>query len=243
MDRNDLVELVLARVAAKLAEAEHSAPVCSTPPPDDGRPGLLILTQEHGDTCHPVLEDARLREKFRQECALLHAYQVEPDRFDVVVLFGLSNDALCQLACRVCTTPYAKLAQTAILTGKRVLVPAEQVEALRPDGRMPAPYAAMLREKLGFLVACGLKICPQEGLIPTILEEDTPCSLPKTPQPAAVPAEEKEFRLEKRVITERDVSAAAADKVTLIHISERCILTALASEYARSKDIRLVRDL
>lgn len=243
MDRNDLVELVLARVAAKLAEAENSTPVCPAPAPDDGRPGLLVLTQEHGDTCHPVLEDARLGEKFRQECALLHAYQVEPDRFDVVVLFGLDNDALCQLACGVCLTPYARLAQTALLTGKRVFVPAEQVEALHPDSRMPAPYAAMLREKLDFLVACGLKICPYEGLIPAILEEGAPCPMPEAPKSAPAPAEEKELRLEKRVITERDVSAAAADKVTLIHIGERCILTALATEYARSRGIRLVRDL
>ena len=246
MDRNDLVDLILARVAAKLAEAESPAPGCPAPAPDDGRPGLLVLTQEHGDTCHPVLEDDRLGEKFRQECALLHAYEVEPDRFDVVVLYGLNNDALCQLACGVCLTPYARLAQTAILTGKQVFVPAEQVEALRPDSRMPAPYAAMLREKLDFLVACGLKICPQENLIQAILEEgEVPCSLPETsqPAPAPAPAEERELRLEKRVVTERDVSAAAADKVTVLHVGERCILTALAAEYARSRGIRLVRDL
>ena len=56
MDFNQLVEEIVARVAAKI-EAE-SAPVAV--PVDSGKPKLLILTQEHGTLCHQMLESPRL---------------------------------------------------------------------------------------------------------------------------------------------------------------------------------------
>lgn len=59
MDHKELVELILARVMEKLSQGGDCSQECPCggPAPDDGRPGLLILTQEHGQTCHSVLED------------------------------------------------------------------------------------------------------------------------------------------------------------------------------------------
>ena len=59
MDRKELIDEIVARVAAKLAACEDGETVeqiCS----DDARPGLLILTPDHGDDCHVKLESLSL---------------------------------------------------------------------------------------------------------------------------------------------------------------------------------------
>lgn len=256
MDRNELVELVLARVVEKLAQksaCQEGCAVCAAPEPckpDDGRPGLLVLTQEHGEDCHCVLEDPRLQERYRTECALLRGYEVDLDDFEVVVVYEFTNDVLCKLANGICDTPYTKLVQRALLSGKRVFVPTEQMEVMLTSCKLPAPYYAMLQEKLAMLTACGLTIRSQQNLVGAILDgECCPCACAEPAAPAVQPAPapepapmSKELCLNKRVITERDMTAADAEKVTCIHIGEKSILTALAAEYAKSKGIRLVRD-
>ena len=58
MDFNKLVDEIVARVNAKMEEAEAAAPcVC-----EEAKPGLLVLTQEHGNVCHQMLESAKLQE-------------------------------------------------------------------------------------------------------------------------------------------------------------------------------------
>lgn len=243
MERSELVDQVLARVVAKLAEREH-APCCGCSSGDPEKPGVLIVTREHGEHCHPVLEDPALLEHYHTECALMEGYLSDLTRFDAVVIFGLTIDAQCKLAAGICDDPYTALLQRAILAGKRLFAPIEEVE--QPSAATPAPYAAMLREKLEFLVSCGLYCCPLEGLVPAILGGAAPVSAVSAP-PAAVPAVEeertKEISLTKRVLTERDISAADGQKAGCIHIGEKAILTALAAELARSKGIRLIRDL
>lgn len=249
MDHKELVELILARVVEKLAQngaGSQGCPACGGPAPDDGRPGLLILTQEHGEECHHVLEDPRLTARYRTECALLRDYQVDLDEFEAVVIYEFTNEALCKLASGICDTPFTKLAQQALLAGKRVFVPTEELEAMRATScKLPAPYCAMLQEKLALLTACGLTICSQQNLAGAILDGACPAN-PAPGAPAAAPepcgcGPAKELCLDKRVLTERDVIAADKDEVTCIRTGEKTILTALAVEYAKSKGIRLIR--
>lgn len=110
MDHKELVELILARVMEKLSQGGDCSQECPCggPAPDDGRPGLLILTQEHGQTCHSVLEDPRLTARYRTECALLQNYQVDLDRFEAVVIYEFTNETLCKLAGGICDTPFLK---------------------------------------------------------------------------------------------------------------------------------------
>ena len=249
MDHKELVELILARVMEKLSQGGDCSQECPCggPAPDDGRPGLLILTQEHGQTCHSVLEDPRLTARYRTECALLQNYQVDLDRFEAVVIYEFTNETLCKLAGGICDTPFLKLAQQALLGGKRVFVPTEELEAMRATScKLPAPYCAMLQEKLALLTACGLTICSQQNLAGAILDGACPACAAPAVAPAAAPepcpcGPDKELCIDKRVLTERDVIAAEKDGVTCIRAGERTILTALAVDYARSKGIRLIR--
>ena len=85
MDFNKLVDEIVARVNAKMEETECAAP-CAC---EDAKPGLLVLTQEHGCVCHEMLESAKLLEYYRTECALMKEYQCDIAAYEAVILFDL----------------------------------------------------------------------------------------------------------------------------------------------------------
>lgn len=252
MDHSELINEIISRVAAKLAEGgcpEPSCEPCGACGCKNEKPGLLILTQEHGEPCHAMLESGRLRERYHTDCALLQNDQVDLSAYEVVILYQLTNEVLGKLAGGVCDTPYTRLASQAILMGKRIYIPTEQVELFRYTSTAPAAYYAMMQEKLNLLSASGVTICAQGNLESIIL--GAPCApaapvaepVPVTPVPEAPCCREgKELRVTKRVLTERDINEASAEKFTCVHISARCILTDLARDCAKDKGIRIERD-
>ena len=125
MDHNAIVEEILRRVAQKISEAEGSCAECAD---CGGKPGLLILTQDHGTDCHATLENEALKARYHTDCALMHHYEVDLDAYEAVVLFNLSCDAMAALASGACDTAYTRLASKAILSGKKVYVPTDPYE-------------------------------------------------------------------------------------------------------------------
>lgn len=242
-----LLNEIVARVAAKLAAAEEGG---AAPVTQDGREGLLLLGQETDEACRAMLKCEKLNARFRVDCASLQSEPAGLDSYGVVVLTGLTNEALAKLALGICDTPYTRLASQAILAGKRVYVPTEEVELYRYASTAPAAYYAMMKERLDLLLASGVVICSRHNLEGLLLggaaceaaPAEQPAAAPEAP--AAIPAarEEKLVHLTKRVLTERDVREAAAEKVTCIHIPAKCILTALAKDSAKEHGIRLVQD-
>lgn len=192
MDFNQLVEEIVARVAAKI-EAE-SAPVAV--PVDSGKPKLLILTQEHGTLCHQMLESPRLAEYYQTECALLQDYQCALESYEAVILFGLDLELMGRLSGGLCETPASRLAQKALLLSKKVFVPQETVELLKYADSAPAAPAA-----------------------------SGDCA-----------------RLDKRIVTERDVNAVYKRGMTTVYVCQKAIITDLAREYAQARGVEIVRD-
>ena len=192
MDFNQLVEEIVARVAAKI-EAE-SAPVAV--PVDSGKPKLLILTQEHGTLCHQMLESPRLAEYYQTECALLQDYQCALESYEAVILFGLDLELMGRLSGGLCETPASRLAQKALLLSKKVFVPQETVELLKYADSAPAAPAA-----------------------------SGDCA-----------------RLDKRIVTERDVNAVYKRGMTTVYVCQKAIITNLAREYAQARGVEIVRD-
>lgn len=268
-----LIEEIVARVAAKLAELQLTTGEVCKEPVCEKRPGLLAITQEHGECCNDLLECEEIKAHFRTECALLNEYKVDLADCEAVVLFQLTCDTLAKLASGMCDTPYTRLASQAILMGKKVYIPAEEVELYQYADTAPKAYYNMMKAKLDLLMDSGVEICPMCDLPQAILAgqaapvaaeptccceaapEPDPVPAPVSPAPApvvpAVPAPveveppytlEKEMRVDKRVLTERDVSEAGYAKFTVIRVSERCILTDLAKDYAKSHGIRLIRE-
>lgn len=174
MERNEMIAQIVARVVEKLALAGETVTGTAealSPVPDSSLPGLLILTQDHGCDCHTLLESSRIKEKYNTCCALLQENQVDMEAIDAVVLFNLTTDAMCKIASGITDTPYTKLAAQALLLGKKLYVPREEVELYRyPVGGLGS-FQCMLQAKLTKLVSWGLKICPLAQMEDCILGE------------------------------------------------------------------------
>ena len=247
MDHNAIVEEILRRVAEKISEAEGSCAPCAD---SGGKPGLLILTQDHGTVCHATLESEALKARYRTDCALMHHYDVELDDYEAVVLFNLSCDAMAALASGACDSAYTRLASKAILSGKKVYVPTEEVELYQYRETAPAAYYNMMQQKLDLLVASGVVICARASLEQVILGSETPAPVPAAAPVSAAPAcaapaacsEVKEVRIDKRVLTEKDLIEANMDGVTKVYIGEKTIITALAKDAAKDRGMTIVRE-
>lgn len=238
MDLDSLIDQIVARVAAKIAEAEGGGCTCC----DSGKPKLLILTQEHGDHCHQMLESEKLRQKYDTACALLQEYRCDAADYDAVILYGLTNDALSKLATGACDTPFTSLASKALLLGKRVFVPTEEVELYRYASTAPAAYYAMMEEKLKLLTASGVVICSQANLESAVLSgAPAPACGPCSPLTDAPQRPSKEGRCDKRVVTERDISTAREAGLTRLCVGQKTIVTDLARDLAKARDIEIVR--
>ena len=171
-----------------------------------------------------------------------------------VTLYGgnpLHGADRAKLGLGLCDTPYTRRAAQAILTGKRVDVPTEEVELYRYASTAPAAYYAMMKERLDLLLTSGVVVCSKHNLEGLLLGgaacEAAPAEAPAAAEPSApapMPAarEEKLVHVTKRVLTERDIRDAAAEKVTCIHVPAKCILTALAKDCAKEHGIRLVQE-
>lgn len=253
MDHNAIVEEILRRVAQKISETEGSCAQCAD---CGGKPGLLILTQDHGTDCHATLESEALKARYHTDCALMSHYEVDLDAYEAVVLFNLSCDAMAALASGACDTAYTRLASKAILSGKKVYVPTEEVELYQYRETAPAAYYNMMQQKLDLLVASGVVICARAGLEQVILGNASPVPAAAAPVCAAAPAapapavtapaaaccEAKAVRIEKRVLTEKDLIEANMVGVTEVHIGEKTIVTALAKDAAKDRGMTIVRD-
>ena len=106
MDHNAMVEEIMRRVAAKLSAAEECCAAEAAAPCAEGKPGLLVLTQDHGTDCHATLDSEALKAHYATDCALMHHYEVDLDAYEVIVLFDLSCDAMAALASGACDTAY-----------------------------------------------------------------------------------------------------------------------------------------
>ena len=246
-----LIDQIVARVSQKIRETETGdyakdcAQNCACA--DNGKPGLLILTQEHGEHCHQMLESTALREHYATKCALTEDYQCSLEGVEVVVLYQLTNEALAKLASGICDTPYTDLASKALLLGKRIYVPKEEVELYDYVSTAPAVYYAMLEEKLRILTASGVVICPKAELEDVILNKapvpkpEQPCCEEKPAQQASAASSETVHTLTKRAITEQDLFNLKKENVTCVHIGENSILTDLAKEFLSRNGMSVIR--
>ena len=243
MDMEALVEEIMRRVSAQL-ENEKPCEACSkicTPDverPSEQKPKLLVLAPEHGTRCHRLLEDAELTKAFRTECALQAEHACRIEDYEAVVLYGLTNEALAALAGGMCLSPYTKLAQQAILCGKQVFLPEEEVELFRYQKTAPPAYYRMLLSQLEFLQRCGVTVGPESRLKEQILSRRTGRSTGKTMGEEA--STQKSWRNgKKKVLTERDVREAERKGEIVLEVRRGMIVTDLAKEYAAEHQIVL----
>lgn len=240
MEHDVLVQEILRRVAGYL---DAPAPETPVSPVDSTGPGLLVLSPDHGQLCHTLLDHPTLNHHFSLTCALAENYDVALEDFQAVVLLGFSVQILGELSSGCCTTPFTRLAQQVLLMGKTLLVPQEEVELYRYHATASPAYYDMLKGKLDFLQDCGMVLCPFSQLEERLLGEK-PAAEPPQETPAPVPshcADETPAHIGKRVITERDMVDAIDGHVSTVTIGKKAILTDLAADYAKSHRVAIQR--
>ncbi|MCI5649488.1 MAG: hypothetical protein ACI4EG_08680 [Fusicatenibacter sp.] len=268
MDIDLLVNEICKRVQEKISAMEQPGAV-EQERVDEGKeekPKILILTSAHGTICHEALECRRLGEYYQTECALLKEYQCNPADYEAVIAYTLTNEALGKIANGIFDGPYVKLFGEAILAGKKIFVPEEEVELYRYRDSAPKAYYERIESGLKLLKQSGVVIAKQKELLSLILdgqssanteicgeckaehcnetaakrEESRSDAVKETP--VDVPEEaEREICIFKHVITEKDVTAADSAKAKTLVVDTKAILTDLAKEYASKRKIVVVR--
>lgn len=261
MDYDQLVDILATRVAASLAAAkqpQETAMTCCIKNPDGScalendptKPILLLLTQEHdaGPMADPRttnLDKHKLREVYRLQCALQNKYEVDLAAVDTIILYGLSNQDLGKIANGIADTPYTRLATQAILMGKKIFILHSQIELFRYKGIAPMAYYQMMTEKLALLEKSGMTICDDGKLEDSILQSTVKTgNYTKKAEPAIEQQSSENgatLQLDKRVITEQDLSRMAMTGVAQLRIGAGAIVTDLAKDFLAARNIIIVR--
>jgi hypothetical protein len=234
MDMDALVNEIIKRVKEKITAFE----------PD--RPKLLILNGDHGSNCHPLLENTQLNESYLTECALQKEYDCQVDDYEAVIVYSLSNANLGKVANGMFLDGYSRIFGEALLAGKKIYLPAEEIELYLSKNKQ-TPYYQRLLLNLQLLTDSGVEIVAGSELVERILGQTTqPPMLSEQPMTVThadskVAAAEKEVYLSKRVITEKDIVKAGSEKAKIIVIDEKALITDLAKEYAAKRKITIKR--
>lgn len=245
MELDAMISEICRKVQERVAELEKEEAAQAskeTSKADDDRPALLILSEDHGMRCHPMLESKRLGECYRVDCALLKE-DCDVASYEGVIAFTLSNEALGKIANGIFDNDYTRRFGTALLLGKRIFIAEEEVELYRYKDTAPAGFYSRLEENLKFLQQNGVTIVPADRLEDAVLGDETVTVAPKEePVVEKQPVSGKTVKIEKRILTERDVISAREEKAACIVVGKKAILSDLAKEYARKYQINIVRE-
>lgn len=245
MDMDLLIELAVRAVKAYL---EKEGVVAAAAPVEPRK--ALVLTEEHcGETCSIENYGSEL---CKVDCALAQNYEVNVDDYDVVVLRSMTNSNLFKIANGCTDNKFLALAAEAILKGKRVIMVKECVEILKYAETAPKALYNNIYKNLQILLDSGVELVEEENVKTALTDGiEVPAEVPAVPAPAAVkeeapaPAPKAEsddsvLVLTKRVVTERDIKAAAAQHYTKIQLPEKPVITYLAKDTAFELGIELL---
>ena len=245
MDMDLLIELAVRAVKAYL---EKEGVVAAAAPVEPRK--ALVLTEEHcGETCSIENYGSEL---CKVDCALAQNYEVNVDDYDVVVVRSMTNSNLFKIANGCTDNKFLALAAEAILKGKRVIMVKECVEILKYAETAPKALYNNIYKNLQILLDSGVELAPEENVKTALTDGiEVPAEVPAAPAPAAVkeeapaPAPKAEsddsvLVLTKRVVTERDIKAAAAQHYTKIQLPEKPVITYLAKDTAFELGIELL---
>lgn len=265
LDFDALVDELANRVRAALAAqeaAEQLVSACSTTgfctadAPESQKPILIGLTQDSPlPPCRfTLLESARVKEKYRIQCAQKCNYDVDIASCEAVVLHDLTNESLAKIASGICDTPYTKLVSQALLMGKTVYLLQDQIELYNYRQTAAKVYYKMFRGQLGMLEQSGLVICCPDKIEEILVQAagggaatcQTTCAKDadkKEAEQATEPkAADKTVKLENHLISERSVAEACQSGASRIVVGAKAIVTDLAKEYAQNRNVELVRE-
>lgn len=245
MDFSTLVDEITRRVLDRLQSAGD--PVAAQ------KPQLLILTAAQNARFDHFLSTTRLGERYDLTCLSTPGADDTLDPYEALVLLDLRIEELGRISSGVCGSGYSCLVTRAILNGKRIYLPAREIELLCYEQSAPTRYFAMMKEKLDLLEQSGVHICSIEELETELLglsisarnTSSEACNVPQSSSRRELTisvATSKSFRVDKRVLSEKDLIEARMNGATEVSVRKDCIITDLAKEFARARQLCLIRD-
>lgn len=241
MDFDALISEICKRVQERIAACENDAQenICKASSLEAAgeKPVLLVLAEDHGTICHPTYTHEDLSMYYTMRCGLLEE-NWDVDDCEGVIAYTLSNESLGKIVNGIFDTNYTRAFGKALLSGKKIFIPEEEVELYKYKETAPKAYYAKLEANITFLKENGVVIVPNDKLICEILGEDVcRCTACADAEEAAAPVEEKVIAHTKRVLSERDLISAKENRVTRIQVTKKSIVTDLAKDYAKKYDI------
>lgn len=252
MDLDALISEICKRVQERVAACEMGEQeIRRLLFEEEKKPVLLVIAQDHGETCHPTLINEALTSCYEMRCALLEE-NWEVEACEGVIAYTLTNEALGKIVNGIFDTPYTKAFGKALLLGKKIFIPEKEVELYRYKDTAPKAYYKRLEANIDFLKENGVMIVSEEQLVKEILGEEEPKAPSKeihteqkaeSSQPIEQTVKEMVITHEKRVLSERDLISAKAKGVTKILVTEKTMVTDLAKDYARKYKIVIERQI
>lgn len=237
MDLDALISEIYNRVQERVAACENgvqpSCPACC----DEEKPVLGVLAEDHGMICHPTFESETLREMYTMRCALMEE-KWDVENWEGVIAYTLTNEALGKIVNGIFDTPYTRAFGKALLMGKKIFIPEEEVELYRYKETAPAKFYQRLEENITFLKENGVVIVPNAQLVSEILGTECDRCVPSCSEESEEPVKEaKDLSFTRRVLSERDLIVANQDRITRILVTKKTIVTDLARDYAKKYHI------
>lgn len=238
MNTDLLLQEICKRVQEKLQTIEQET-----------LPSILVLTEDHGSLCHETLENSKLCQYYRMECALLAQYQCSIENYEAVVVYTMSNEALGKIAHGIFDNGFTRLFGHALLEGKKIYLSQEGIELYRYKNTAPQAFYQRLEENLELLKKSGVIITAHSQIAEQILNgqsENCLCEeeAAAEEQPVCLENRQEEVTetvLDKKIITEKDMIPLGHQHIRQVVIREKAILSDLAKEYAAKHNILIQR--
>lgn len=194
------------------------------------RPGLLLISRLYHQGCSVIPLDKQIRRFYRVDNSIDSRHEINPGRYEEVIICDLDNDSLSKLSMGIFDTPYLKIIEKSVMLGKIITIPAEEVEFLKYRKTAPCTFVQMMNSRLNIIKSWKIQICPlkelTDRLIKNCCEQGTVGGIKGKP-------------LLKKIVTKKDLIEARRSGYTEITIKNSTILTDVACEYIREKNIKL----
>lgn len=212
------------------------------------KPEILMLAEKHSTKCHKLLKKYN---ELGLACGVMTEKENSLDDIKVIILFDITNDVLYKLAQGCSETPYLKLASQALLRGKQVILVKEEIEIFKYEKSAPSLYFNKIMEHLDFLEKCGVAVACEKD-IPLYLEvrklerqikEETKKELEPKQSAETFTVQSATVKINKRLITEREVQEAVRNGAKVIAVMPRAIITQLAKDAIQTYNICLLEQM
>ena len=186
MDFDALVEEVYRRVMEKIRALEASNG--STAAFSD-KPKMLVLTLPGGTDRDKVLTCPDLNMRYQTELAIDKNYNCVLLGYDVVMAMDLSNDTIKKVGEGMCDDGYSRLLSQALISGKKVFIPAETVEMWKYQNHDSPLLYRTLEKDLDQMRQHGATIAHMADIVKMLNGQEATgsCSYASAPCPAPAP--------------------------------------------------------